>query len=283
MLATERLLRIASDRNSACCLRSSGTRPMPARMASIGERIATSRPSTSTRPRCDRVGAEDGAGELGAAGADQAGEAQDLALAHLEADVVRASTACGSRASRPRAMPSTVERHRAGAGVARGGANSRSTSRPTIMRMIRSTSSSAIGGLAGQRAVAQHGGAVADLHHLLEPVGDEHDRDAPGLEPAHDREQALDLLVGQGRGRLVHDHELGRPSTAPGRSRPSAARRPRGRRPAGAGRRRARPPRSAPRCGDAARPSRPGPAAPAARPMNTFSATDRVGIRLNSW
>ena len=88
-------------------------------------------------------------------------------------------------------------------------ANSRSTSRPTIIRMIRSTSSSADGGLADQRAVAQDGGAVADLHHLLEPVGDEHDRDALGLEPAHDREQALHLLVRQGRGRLVHDHELG--------------------------------------------------------------------------
>ena len=83
MLVTERLLRIASDRNRACCLRSSGTRPMPARMASIGERMATSLAVDQHAAALHRVGAEDGAGELGAAGADQAGEAQDLALADL--------------------------------------------------------------------------------------------------------------------------------------------------------------------------------------------------------
>ena len=35
----------------------------------------------------DRIGAEDGARDLGAAGAHQAGEAEDLALAQREADV----------------------------------------------------------------------------------------------------------------------------------------------------------------------------------------------------
>ena len=44
-----------------------------------------------------------------------------------------ASTACGSRASRPRAMPSTVERHLAGVASRPRWANRRSTSRPTIM------------------------------------------------------------------------------------------------------------------------------------------------------
>ncbi len=73
----------------------------------------------------------------------------------------------------------------------------------------------AYGGVTHQRPVAQHRGSIADLHHLLEPVGDEHHGDALGLEPAHDGEQALDLLVGESRGRLVHDHELGRSRHGP--------------------------------------------------------------------
>ena len=191
-------------------------------------------------------------------------------------------TACGSRASRARETPSTA---RATAPPPRALA----VGEQAVDLAADHQADDALdvelgdGGGAGQRAVAQHGGAVADPQHLLEPVGDEDDRDALGLEPAHDGEQALDLLVGQGRGRLVHDHELGRPSTGRGRSRPSAARRPRGRRPGGAGRRRGRPRRSAPWCGDAARAQSTRPSRTGRRPMNTFSATESVGIRLNSW
>ena len=48
--AIERFMRMASDRNSACCLRSSGTSPMPCRIASRGERYRTGLPSTKMLP-----------------------------------------------------------------------------------------------------------------------------------------------------------------------------------------------------------------------------------------
>ena len=49
--AMEKLLLMACCRNSACCLRSSGTSPMPRRMASRGERILTGSPSIAIVPR----------------------------------------------------------------------------------------------------------------------------------------------------------------------------------------------------------------------------------------
>ena len=46
----------------------------------------------------ERIGAEDRARHLGAAGADQPGDAEDLAAAHFEADTSSSTVACGSRA-----------------------------------------------------------------------------------------------------------------------------------------------------------------------------------------
>ena len=46
---------------------------------------------------------------------------------------------------------------------------------------------------ADQPAVAQDGVAVADLEHLLQPVGDEDDRQALRLQVADDAEQLVDL------------------------------------------------------------------------------------------
>ena len=56
-------------------------------------------------------------------------------------------------------------------------------------------------------AVAQHRVAVADPEHLLQPVGDEDDRQAFGLQRAHDADEIRDLGLAQSRGRLVHDDE----------------------------------------------------------------------------
>ena len=181
---------------------------MPARMASIGERI-DHLPAVDQDPAAlHRIGAEDGTGELGAPGADQAGQAQDLALADFQADVVEHD---GVRVAGVAAAVDALD----GQGH-RTGARALAMGEQAIDLAADHQPDDALDvelgdrGLAGQRTVAQHGGVVADLQHLLEPVGDEDDRDALGLQPAHDREQALDLLVGQGRGRLVHDHELGR-------------------------------------------------------------------------
>ena len=56
-------------------------------------------------------------------------------------------------------------------------------------------------------AVAQHGHAVAELEHLVEPVRDEDDASALRDELAGRPEHALDLRLAEGRGRLVEDEQ----------------------------------------------------------------------------
>ena len=177
-MAIDRLMRMASDRNSACCLRSSGTRPMPWRIASCGEGCATGLPSTSDAAGVERVGAEDRARHLGAAGADQAGDAEDLAAADAEARRRRARWRSGRGALPRRDRSFDRERHLARASCRSRWLNSALTSRPTIMRMMPSMSVSATLPLPTKLAVAQHRVAVADLEHLLEAVRDEDDAEA---------------------------------------------------------------------------------------------------------
>ena len=186
----------------------------------------------------DAVGAEDGAGELGAAGADKAGDAEDLAGLEIEVDafehdgVRRFGIAHRAQAAhRKPDVAGDVALRRPGVELGSGAADhllddlrQSGSARPVAVEM------------AGKPAVAQHRHAVADRGGLLQPVGDEHDRDAVLAQPVHDRQQPLHLGLGQRRGRLVHDDERGFPATARGRSRPAAARRPTAPRPASAGR-----------------------------------------------
>ena len=58
-------------------------------------------------------------------------------------------------------------------------------------------------------AVAQHGDAVGEVHHLLDAVGDVDDADALGGELADDAEEALAFGRGEGGGGLVHDEDAG--------------------------------------------------------------------------
>ena len=58
-------------------------------------------------------------------------------------------------------------------------------------------------------AVAQHRDPLGDLDHLIQPVADEDDGDALRLQPADRREQEVDLVPGQRRGRLVHEQDAG--------------------------------------------------------------------------
>ena len=60
---------------------------MPARTASFGERMCDLLAVDENLAGIDRIGAEDRRGHLRAAGAHQAGEAEDLALADAEADI----------------------------------------------------------------------------------------------------------------------------------------------------------------------------------------------------
>ena len=56
-------------------------------------------------------------------------------------------------------------------------------------------------------ARAQDGHALGDREDLVELVRDEHQRDAATAQGLHEGEQPGDLVVGQGRGRLVHDDD----------------------------------------------------------------------------
>ena len=58
-------------------------------------------------------------------------------------------------------------------------------------------------------AVAQHRVAIAEAEDLLEPVRDEDDRQALGLQRPDDAREVGDLRFAQRRGRLVHDDEPG--------------------------------------------------------------------------
>ena len=62
---------------------------------------------------------------------------------------------------------------------------------------------------AGVPAVAEHGDAVGNLEHLVEVVRDVDDRDLLLLEPMDDAEDELRFLLGERRGRLVHDEDAG--------------------------------------------------------------------------
>ena len=66
---------------------------MPRAIASAGAASATALAVDGERAALGAVRAEDHARRLGAAGAEQAGEADDLARAHLERDVAHASAA----------------------------------------------------------------------------------------------------------------------------------------------------------------------------------------------
>ena len=62
---------------------------------------------------------------------------------------------------------------------------------------------------AHQFAVAEHRVAVGDAVYLVELVADEQHGLAVFLQQLDQDEQVLDLLVGERRGRLVHDHHIG--------------------------------------------------------------------------
>ena len=166
-------------RRAACGWRPSGRRGAP-------------------RPPAGAVDAEDGAGELGAAGADQARHAEDLA-ARAAQGRSRASGCAGVRTpaisstGRPAArVGRDVERfqvaadHHADHGVV-----------PDL----------AARQLAHDRAVAQHHDAVGALLDLVQAVRDEDHRHAAGLELGDHLQEARRLRGGEARGRLVHDDD----------------------------------------------------------------------------
>ena len=150
---------------------------------------------------CDRAAAlaaqaEQGFGEFGAAGADDAGKAQHFAGAHIKADIAKPFAA------------QLAHREAHGAVVAAGlrGDDRRGARGDAAHRVDDLGVAVAIERAAqDHRAVAQHADRAADLADLAQLVRDEEDADALGLQLADALEEGVHLEGRQRRGRLVED------------------------------------------------------------------------------
>ena len=130
-------------------------------------------------------------------GADQPGEAQDLARPHLEGD---AADDCATQASngRPR-------RHRARRQIG----HQALTGHRAAHDCFDDPASACAAGFetADDTTVTQDGDTVCDLYHLIDVVAHEDDAHASRLQPSHHREELAYVLHRQERCRLVEDEE----------------------------------------------------------------------------
>ena len=188
-----------SVRNSASLARSAGTAQSPASIAARGsngrDRRAVDDDLADAQPA-----ARQQAGQLVAAGAGQAGDADDLAAAHVEVDRRQLGAA---DAARRQHRPVVARRS---ASIRVWAAASATSSRPSI-RLARLSWVSAARRLGGDPpTVAQDGHAIGDRQHLVEVVADEQHRGARRGDAAQRAEQAVHLGPGKRRGGLV-EHE----------------------------------------------------------------------------
>ena len=130
-----------------------------------------------------RDGAEQRPADLFLPGAAQADQAQDLAVPQVEID----------RAGRCGAQPATLSAPRPGPGGAHEGPpRSRPTMSPTSPSGVASAPP-----LAHEPPVAQHGDAVGDAEHLVQPVRHVDHADARRPQPPHGGEKPLHLVGGR--------------------------------------------------------------------------------------
>ena len=242
-------------------------------MASWLERRRTGVPFRQNLAAVELRHAEQSERQLGAPGAQQSRDAEHLAGMKRQADILEFAGRPASRsfedrlarfeAPRPHRVLDAASRHQLGQAM--------------IVDL-------GCGKGADLAPVAQHGDALGDLDHFLQPMTDEHDRHAQFLQAADDRQQQVDLMPRQRRCRLVHEQQARVGSQARGRSQRSGAARPTGCRPAhraaGAHRAaRARPAQSR------AWPARGGAvsALPSSWSIAMFSSTVRLGNSDRSW
>ena len=161
------------------------------------------RPSISTLPADDSAHPGDRLDELALTVALDAGNAEDLAGAHLDVEPVdhRVTTVVVDRER------VDVDHHVTRRGVAlldleHDVAPDHQVGQRLLRRGL------GIGG-AGDPAVAQHRDPVGDGEHLAQLVGDEDDRLALIDEAADDTEEVVDLAWREDRGRLIEDQDVG--------------------------------------------------------------------------
>ncbi len=139
--------------------------------------------------------AEDRLCNLGSPGAEQPGQAEDLALPQREADVVIFSA------------PGQVPEFEHGVAEAGSAARRLLDFEPghEARQLARGHAVGRIG--ADKRTVAQDGHARADLDHLGQPVADENDGDPAFRQAPDDGEQVFRFRPGQRGGGLVHEDD----------------------------------------------------------------------------
>jgi hypothetical protein len=145
-------------------------------------------------PCCTGVGAEHRPQQLAATGAEQAGDADDLAGAHLEVDRLGRARRLEAGELQARRADLTL---RVRIEVLDLAAHHRGD-QVVVVELVHARR-------AGELAVAQDRHPVADLEHLLEVVGDVHDGVALVAEAVDAGEQRLGLRFGERRRRLVED------------------------------------------------------------------------------
>ena len=139
-------------------------------------------------PGIERIGAEDGARGFGPSRADKAGDAEDLAALDGERDILDDGRVRVAAVAAPR---QSFDRKRHWPGLGRGAMREERVHLAPD-HLADDAVDARLGDRAAsdQAAVAQHGVAVADLHHLLEPMRDEDDAEALRLQVADDGERA---------------------------------------------------------------------------------------------
>ncbi len=163
-------------------------------------------PRFTTRAGVAGIGAEDRAHRLGAAGADEPGEAEHLAGAEREVDLLEGALA---------PEIADLEHDVADLRVAR---REQLRHRPADHQRDEIMGVRDRGRFEGRDplAAAQDRDPVGDAADLVEPVRDEDDRGAFVAQLPHDAQQRGGFLVGEGRRRLVHDQHRGAPNERAG-------------------------------------------------------------------
>ena len=167
-------------------------------MASRGPRISTRLAIDGDRAALGRGDAEEGESDVGATGADEPGEADDLAGANLEAHIFERAGATEALDAQHGRTGLVTRAHEEVVDVP--------ADHLAYEQLVVRLGDKACGDVP---AVAEHGDAIGDAEHLVETVADEQHGDAAPTQLADLVEQPVDLVRRQRRRRFVHDQHSG--------------------------------------------------------------------------
>jgi hypothetical protein len=170
---------------------------MPWATAAWGEVRASFLTVQGDVARVGRREAEEDTGELGAAGADESAEAENLAGADVEGNVSYPGRGTADVAQRKGDLAGGGFGGRVDLGDL---AADHEADEAGLVDAADRVGADAL-------AVAQDGDAVGEGENFFEAVGNVDDADALLAEIAHDGEEQVLLFLGERRGGLIHDHD----------------------------------------------------------------------------